>query len=108
MRLLEQNASVPIVDIIDNRGYTLLHTACFKNLDEIGKKLIDKAHDTVTESQIETWINHKTIDDGFSALHFASFRGNLNLIKLLLQNGANMHIKNNFGINVMHVAAQGD
>lgn len=30
------------------------------------------------------------------------------LIELLLQHGADMHVRNNFGINVMHVAAQGD
>jgi palmitoyltransferase len=51
------------------------------------------------------WINHKTDDDGFTALHFASFRGNLTLIKMLLENGADMNLRNNFGINVMHVAA---
>jgi hypothetical protein len=30
------------------------------------------------------------------------------LIKLLLKHGSDMYIKNLFGINVMHVAAQGD
>lgn len=50
----------------------------------------------------------KTEEDGFTALHFASFRGNIALIKLLMKNGADMYIRNNFGINVMHVAAQGD
>ena len=54
------------------------------------------------------WVNHKTEEDGFIALHFASFRGNVNMIKLLLENGADMHMRNNFGINVLHVAAQGD
>jgi palmitoyltransferase ZDHHC13/17 len=51
------------------------------------------------------WINAKTEEDGFGALHFASFRGNINLIELLLANGADMYIRNNFGINVLHVAA---
>jgi palmitoyltransferase len=41
-------------------------------------------------------------------LHFASFRGCLKLIKLLIKRGADMYAKNNFGINVMHVGAQGD
>jgi palmitoyltransferase ZDHHC13/17 len=54
------------------------------------------------------WINSKTEDDGFTALHFASFRGNLANINALLENGADMYLKNNFGITVMHVAAQGD
>lgn len=85
-----------------------MHMACFKNLEDIGTQLMEKAHQIVREKQIEIWVNHKTEEDGFAALHFASFRGNLNLIQLLIQNGANMNQKNNFGINVLHVAAQGD
>ena len=85
-----------------------MHMACFKNLDEIAQKIMEKATNTVTEKQITAWINNKTEEDGFTALHFASFRGNLTLIKLLMKNGADMYIRNNFGINVMRVAAQGD
>lgn len=70
--------------------------------------LMDKAKGLITDAQIQVWINHKTDDDGFTALHFASFRGNITLIKLLIENGADKFVKNNFGINVMHVAAQGD
>jgi ankyrin repeat protein len=62
----------------------------------------------VTKEQVLVWINHRTDEDGFTALHFASFRGNLSMINLLLQNGSDMYIKNNYGINVLHVAAQGD
>jgi len=54
------------------------------------------------------WINLRTYEDGFSALHFCSFRGNIETIQVLLDNGADMYAKNNYGINVMHVAAQGD
>ena len=43
IRFLDQNASVPIIDIVDARGYTLLHMACFKNLEEIGTKIMDRA-----------------------------------------------------------------
>jgi len=49
MREIEKNPAVSIVDIIDHRGYTLLHMACFKNLEEIGIKLMQRAHETVTE-----------------------------------------------------------
>ncbi len=105
MKELEKNPAVSIVDIIDNRGYTLMHMACFKNLDEVGALLMQKALDTVTDKQVLAWVNYKTKDDGFAALHFASFRGNISLIQLLLKNGANMKQQNNFGINVMHVAA---
>jgi hypothetical protein len=32
MREIEKNPAVSIVDIIDHRGYTLMHMAAFKNL----------------------------------------------------------------------------
>ena len=54
------------------------------------------------------WVNMKTTDDGFTALHFSSFRGNVINIQTLLDIGADMYARNNYGINVMHVAAQGD
>lgn len=51
------------------------------------------------------WINEKTKDDGFTALHFAAFRGNCDLIEAMMANGADMELKNVFGINVMHIGA---
>jgi ankyrin repeat protein len=47
----------------------------------------------------------KTTTDGFTALHFTSFKGNPSLADLLLKYGAEITAKNNFGINVVHVAA---
>ena len=41
-------------------------------------------------------------------MHFASYHGNVKMIKLLAKNGANIQVKNKMGINMMHVAAQGD
>jgi hypothetical protein len=51
---------------------------------------MQRALDTVTDKQIIAWINYKTKDDGFAALHFASFRGNISLIQLLIKYGADM------------------
>ena len=85
-----------------------MHMICFKNIEEMGVFLMEKVNQTVTKEHVLVWINHRTDEDGFTALHFASFRGNLSMINLLLQNGSDMYIKNNYGINVLHVAAQGD
>ena len=41
-------------------------------------------------------------------MHFASFHGNVKIIKLLFNNGANVFVKNKQGCNLLHVAAQGD
>ena len=55
------------------------------------------------------WINLPSQgEEGFTALHFASFHGNMSLIHFLVTHGADVHAKNNQDINMLHVAAQGD
>lgn len=66
------------------------------------------AQTTLTLAQLHQFINLKTQEQGFTALHFTSFKGNPRLSKLLLSNGADKYALNNMGINVVHVAAQGD
>jgi ankyrin repeat protein len=100
--------SVPLVDLVNDKGYTALHQACFKNFDDIAKVIIEHVKESTTEQQLHEWVNQKTEDDGFTPIHFASFRGNIVLIEALLEIGADMYARNNYGINVMHVAAQGD
>jgi ankyrin repeat protein len=44
---------------------------------------------------LRDWINKPSSgEEGFSALHFASFHGNPKLIKLLVALGANIYAKN--------------
>ena len=66
-----------------------------------------------TEAQVRKltgkWINTQSkCKQGFYPLHYASFHGNVKLIKLLVANGADISVKSKIGINMMHVAAQGD
>ena len=60
---------------------------------------------TYSHNKIADWINIKDSGDGFVALHFASFKGNPDACELLIDNGADIYAKNNFGINMLHVAA---
>lgn len=108
VRYFDNSLTVPLVDLVNDKGYTALHQACFKSFDDIAKVIIEHAKEHITEKQLQEWVNQKTEDDGFTAIHFASFRGNIALIEALLEIGADMYARNNFGINVMHVAAQGD
>ena len=48
LKCLENNPKVQIKDILDHRGYTLLHLACFKNLDEMAYHLVKRAKLTMT------------------------------------------------------------
>lgn len=59
--------------------------------------------------KLMNWVNTQSKgEEGFTPMHFASFHGNLYLIKLLLKYGATIYAKNKQDINMLHVAAQGD
>lgn len=56
-------------------------------------------------SKVKEWTNVKTDEDGFTALHFASFRGIWRVVSMLMENGSNMHALNKDGLNMLHTAA---
>lgn len=105
---LKKNPYLPILTMKDIRLYSLLHIACLNNQLETAKRFFEylKAQDT-SEQEITEWVNTRT-DEGFTAVHFASFKGSIELIKLLEGYGADTQVKNHQGLNVMHIAAQGD
>jgi len=41
---------ISIHELVDNRGYTLLHQACFKNEEMVIDCVVDYAKDTLSES----------------------------------------------------------
>ena len=54
---------------------------------------------------LRNWVNIKA-DDNFTALHFAAKHGNYVMLKILVEKaGADPRIPNQFGANVMHIAA---
>ena len=55
--------------------------------------------------KLEKYINLKN-EMGFTALHFLSYHGFIQGIKLLIENGADINQKNIYGLNVLHIAAQ--
>ena len=54
------------------------------------------------------WVNEKTGTEGFTPLHLASFRGNLAIIRKLINYGCDPHIVSTNGMTMMHLAAQGE
>jgi palmitoyltransferase len=54
------------------------------------------------------WLNAKTYDEQWQAIHYGAFSGNLDALYKLLEAGADFKTLNANGLNVMHVAAQGD
>lgn len=54
---------------------------------------------------LKKWINAKS-NSGYTALHFASYKGSYVLICTLIEEGAEIEVSNNDGLNVLHMAAQ--
>ncbi len=58
------------------------------------------------QTVVAEWVNlHSYANDNFTALHFASFFGNIKMSELLIKHGANVFAINHLGINMIHVAA---
>ena len=109
MKYLGARFELMVNEILDTNGKTLLHESAFQDNFKIMQALILYAKaQKLSKEQIQAWINQKDDGDGFTALHFASFKGNVDLCEILVDNGADLNVRNNFGINVIHVAAQGD
>jgi len=66
-----------------------------------------KSNNTEFKITRTQFINMKN-RNGLTALHFASFRGNVKLIKYLTRNGADPRITDNEGRTVLHVAVQNE
>ncbi len=61
-----------------------------------------------SEKDIEKWVNKKTKKEGNTALHYASYIGNIDIIITLIRNKANVKITNFKGNDVLHLAAKGN
>ena len=94
-------------EFLDKEGNTGIILACNLDFDEITSTLLKFINEKLSHQDIKTLVNERA-DNGFTALHYAAYRGNLKNIEILIKNGANPVIKNENGLNVMHLAAQGN
>lgn len=107
---------IDLTKIRDAKGYTVLHIVAYKGLDSMCKMLLSIAKDkslsrfdeTEKAKRIKQWVNVKTKDDEFTALHMAAFSGKYSIISMLIENKANIYAVNKDGLNMLHTAAQGD
>jgi ankyrin repeat protein len=102
----------PIDLIINEQGCTLLHLCAFKNQLRCFNQIILSANETLSHVEkderkkiLKTWVNTKTLNDDFSALHYAFFRGNIDICKTLIDLGADKNVKNVHGLGLLHIAA---
>jgi ankyrin repeat protein len=112
-----EGGSINVIEMRDARKFTVLSYSCYKNHEECFMVLYDHALDKNLNGVrtfegksklLSDWANTLT-DEEFTALHFATYHGNFNLIKFLIDNAkADIYKRNKFGSSVLHIAAQGD
>lgn len=128
-RFLKQNNSmIDVTQVKESRVYTALSFAAFKNHANCFKAIYQHAitHNlaggdvafkaatsevkkgeltSLRRRQLALWIDTPT-DERFTALHFATYHGNIELVRLMVEEmRANFLLKNVYGANVLHVAA---
>ena len=87
-------------------GSTILHISVFRKLYDIVKIIIDFCKDK-NKDGLKDFINEKN-KMGTTAIHFAAFKGDVKIIKLLIENGADIYATTNRELNIFHYSAQGN
>ena len=90
----------------DNDDSNVLHISVYKKLFEITKLLINYCKEKNQEG-LNDFVNAKN-KIGTTPLHFAAFKGDVKIIKLLIENGADIFIKTKRELNIFHYSAQGN
>ena len=104
------NPEYKVWHLKDENGYTILHKSVFNGDIEITNLIIDEVKKRLgmnSKDSLQKFINEKT-NEGLTALHYASYRGNIQLFELLIKNGASVDMVTNLGKNVIHMAAEGN
>ena len=91
----------------NNDNSTVLHISVFNKSYRITKMIIDYCKDFKDDCDLEKFVNVPN-DKGVTALHYASFIGNIKIIQLLIDNGANLEAETKRGLNILHYSAQGN
>jgi hypothetical protein len=104
---------------VEKEGYNALHRSAFLDLTSIGKLILKEVKNRIeneitgtndprdADQFIKDFVNQPS-PNGFRPIHFASYRGNIEFITILINSGADIDSGNIKGINVMHMAAQGN
>ena len=114
-----QSQTLRPVEVVNSQGLSALHIAALGNNEEMMRYLVNfvqskqiQANELSPREQLRTWVNRKA-PDGSVCLHFAAYQGNSvtsmqRIIKLLLDNYADLTQENNEGANVLQFASQGN
>ena len=104
---LIKNSSIKFWNYFDENGLSPLHKSISLYLYNLSREMIITAKNKLSEEEFNIFINYKT-NKGQTPLHYASFIGDIKLIKFLIQNGADISIKTNNNFNLLHLASMGN
>lgn len=108
-RLLGDVTFMRLDKIVDDQGLSLLHHAVLNGDTNKVEFLLDWAKNRhpirMSESEIIAWVNMATLDEEWTALHYASFTSNLIATYELIRAGGDVHALNANKLNMLHVAA---
>ena len=90
----------------ENDNSSVIHMSALKNNYSITKLIIEYIQ-KYNQKILLTIINLKN-NLGVTALHYASFKGNVSILKLLLCNGADETIITESNLNIIHYCVQGN
>ena len=91
----------------NNDNSTVLHISVFKKSYKITKIIIEYCRLYQKEYEFINFINCQN-NKGVTALHYASFSGNIKIIDLLIKNNAELNATTKRGLNIIHYSAQGN
>ena len=87
---------------------TILISLVYYNLTNVIITIISTlSHTYKSKDNFIPYLNQKNIK-GYNALLYAAFRGNLEIFEKLIKLGADLDIINSSGLNVLHLAVQGN
>ena len=91
----------------EDDGSTILHLSVIKDNNKIIKELIRYCKKHLSKADLKYFINKRN-NSGITALHYASFRGNIDIINILIFYGADISILSGKSLNVIDFACQGN
>ena len=104
-----ENKNVDLTNLFEEKTKnSLLVCSVYYNLTEVSIYLIDYFRNKLNSStKFLDYLNLRNIK-GYDALLYSAYRGNYDIFKKLLDNGAHLNSNNINGLNVLHLSTQGN
>ena len=87
--------------------FIVLQSVIINNSSESYKNVIQILLKKFTKSRLKSYINKSDVF-GNTAILYAAYRGNILIVRSLIECGADVNIVSKKGLNVLHMAAQGN